>query len=103
MHKKEIKILSTIDIISSELSKLHKSQKDLCDYLGLKQQAYSDWKSGKSESYKKYLNNIAEFLDVPINYLLGKDQDSIISHPIQDAYDKAPEDIQRAVRKLLDL
>lgn len=48
------------------------SQQEICRYLNLTKQNFSDWKSGKSESYLKYLPQIAEYLDVSVDYLLGK-------------------------------
>ena len=63
-------ILTTI---LNELTKQNKTQKDLCDHLNIKNQAFSDWKSGKSRSYQKYLPQIAEYLNLPIDFLLGKE------------------------------
>lgn len=52
-----------------------REQQELTNYLNLKKTAYSDWKSGKSESYRKYIVEIAEFFDVSIDYLVyGKDK-----------------------------
>lgn len=49
-------------------------QKALTDYLGLKKTAFTDWKSGKSNSYRKYLIEIAKFFNVSIDYLVyGKE------------------------------
>lgn len=39
-----------------------RDQKELTKYLQLNAVAFSDWKSGKSNSYKKYLIEIAKFL-----------------------------------------
>lgn len=47
------------------------SQSDLADHLGLHRNNITDWKSGKSKSYTKYLPQIAEFLGVSIDYLVG--------------------------------
>ena len=44
-------------------------QKKLTDYLHLKKTAFTDWKSGRSNSYRKYLIEIAEFFGVSIDYL----------------------------------
>ncbi|MDE7281533.1 MAG: helix-turn-helix domain-containing protein [Ruminiclostridium sp.] len=50
-------------------------QQELTDYLGLKKTAFSDWKGGKSNSYRKYLIEIAEFFNVSLDYLVfGKEQ-----------------------------
>lgn len=50
------------------------TQKDICHYLYLDKHTFSDWKSGRSESYLKYLPKIAEYLDVSVDYLLGKSE-----------------------------
>lgn len=64
----------TLDNIISELNKRNKQQKDLTDHLGLTKNAFTDWKSGKSKSYMKYLPQIAEFLGVSVDYLLADDK-----------------------------
>ena len=51
-----------LDRITEELKTQKKTQKNLCDFLGLSSNNYTDWKSGKSSSYKKYLPEIAEYL-----------------------------------------
>lgn len=65
--------ISILDIITIELERQNKSQKDLCEYLGMTKNTYTNWKAGKSSSYKKYLPEIAEYLNVSIDYLLGKE------------------------------
>lgn len=70
-NKRRTRILHTLDIIFEELKKQGKTQIQLCEFLGIKKQASTDWKSGKSSSYKKYLPEISDFLEVPIDYLLG--------------------------------
>lgn len=47
-----------------------RDQKELTKYLQLNAVAFSDWKSGKSNSYKKYLIEIAKFFNVSIDYLV---------------------------------
>lgn len=49
-------------------------QKELTEYLGLKKTAFSDWKSGKSNSYRKYLIEIAKYFDVSLDYLVYGDE-----------------------------
>lgn len=48
------------------------STRDICDYLGLNIQAFTSWKSGKNSSYMKHLPQIADYLGVSVDYLLGK-------------------------------
>lgn len=65
-------ILDIIDRVSLLLA--DREQKELTDYLGLRSVAFSEWKSGKSKSYRKYLIEIADFFGVSLDYLVyGKD------------------------------
>lgn len=64
--------MCTLNRISELLVSQNKKQKDLTDFLGLTKNTYSNWKSGNNTSYIKYINKIAEFLDVSTDYLLGK-------------------------------
>lgn len=64
--------MCTLDRISTILHEKGLTQKALTDFLGLKKGTFTSWKSGLNESYKKYLPQIAEFLDVSVDYLLGK-------------------------------
>ena len=64
--------MDTLHRIINELKTNGKSQKDLTDFLGLKQSAFTDWKNGKTASYEKQLPRIAEYLGVSIDYLAGR-------------------------------
>lgn len=46
-------------------------QKDLATALGLKKQSISEWKAGRTKSYKKYIGQIADYFGVTTDYLLG--------------------------------
>ncbi len=51
-----------------------KKHKDLADHLGITPQRVTDWKSGRISSYSKYMDKIADYLGVSVDYLLsGKD------------------------------
>ena len=65
------KNMYTLNRISALLKERGIQQKDLCEYIGLKPQAYTNWKGGSNDSYMKYLPRIAEYLGVSIDYLLG--------------------------------
>ena len=67
--------MDTLNKISELLANKGKSQKDLTDVLGLHRNAYTEWKRGKSVSYNKYIYQIADFLGVSPEYLLGKSDD----------------------------
>lgn len=54
-----------------------REQRELTSFLGLKSVAFSEWKSGKSKSYRKYLIEIADFFNVSLDYLVyGKEKSS---------------------------
>lgn len=84
--------MDTLTKILGIMKEQRVSQQEICQYLNLTKQTFSDWKSGKSESYLKYLPQIAEYLDVSVDYLLGKT-------PSQERED-IPEDEKR-LRELL--
>ena len=67
-YKLEVINLAILDRIIELLGE--RNQQDLTDYLGLKKSAFTDWKGGKSNSYQKYLVQIAEYFNVSIDYLV---------------------------------
>ena len=55
-----------------ELMKEQKlSQKAFTDQLGLSKASFSEWKAGRSNSYMKYLPQIAQILGTSVDSLLG--------------------------------
>ena len=69
-----MKILDTLNKISELLKKQNLKQRDLTDYLGLSKNAFTNWKGGFSQSYQKYLPQIAEFLGVGVDYLISNEE-----------------------------
>ena len=87
--------MDTIDRVFELLAYKNKTQKDLAEYLGIKKTVISDWKSGRSKSYKARLCDIAVFLDVPLNDLvdnvppsISRTQDSERNNSLQDSTTK---------------
>ena len=69
--------MDILDRILLLLKRENRDQKELTEYLDLKNSAFSEWKSGKSKSFRKYLIEISEFFDVSIDYLVyGKEKNS---------------------------
>lgn len=66
--------MSTMDKILLLLEQNNLTQKDLTDYLKIDKSIFSQWKAGKSKSYSKYIDKIAEFLDTTPSYLWGWDE-----------------------------
>lgn len=74
--------MCTIDIINYLLEQKNKSQKDLCEFLGISKSVFTDWKAGRNESYKKHLPQIAEYFNVSVDYLLGKSEEQKNEPPL---------------------
>lgn len=65
--------METVKIILRLLEEQHKNQKELTEFLHIPEASFSDWKRGKTKSYKKYIDKIAEFFGVSTDYLLNTD------------------------------
>ena len=62
--------MNTLDKILSLLNERGVEQA-LADYLGVNKQVITDWKSGKSKSYIKYIGKISQYFGVSSDYLQG--------------------------------
>lgn len=60
-----------IERIRNELELQGKTQKDLMNYLGKSENLFTEWNAGRTKSYTKYVYQIAEFLNVSVEYLKG--------------------------------
>ena len=56
------------------------SQKDLAEKIGIRPQAITEWKIGTTTSYTKYLPQIADVLNVSIDYLMTGEKEKLISN-----------------------
>lgn len=70
--------MTTIDKITKLLNQNNVDQQQLAIHLGLPKGIVYDWKKGRSHSYRKYLVEISDFLQVPVEYLLN-DSDTDIN------------------------
>lgn len=66
--------MDTLYIISVLLKKQSFTQKQLCEYLGLRKQTFSEWNAGRSNSYQKYLPEIAKFFNITVDELINADK-----------------------------
>lgn len=62
--------MNTLSNIETLLKIQKKTQKELCDFLGINGQAFTNWKNGNSKSYKKYLPEIAKFFNVSVDAIV---------------------------------
>lgn len=65
--------MDVLNKISQLINEKSCTQKDLTDYLGLEKTTFSSWKSGKSKSYMKHIDRIAEFFKVSPNYFYNSE------------------------------
>ena len=65
--------MNQFDTLMLILKEQKKTQLELCQYIGVSKQAFTEWNGGRNTSYKKYLPQIAEFFNVSVDYLLGKE------------------------------
>lgn len=65
--------MNTMSIILNLMEQNKTTQKKLCEYLGIGEPKFSDWKKGKIKSYNKYLPQIASFFGVAVDYLINGD------------------------------
>lgn len=101
--------MATLDKIYSLMKAKGKTQKELADYLGLSKSAFTGWKNGNNKSYRKYISEIAEFLDVSADYLLGKEKSpssednglTASQQEILSLFDSAPPELQAAALAVL--
>ena len=101
--------MCTLNKIQELLKSQGKKQKDLTDYLGLTKNAFSNWKSGDNSSYMKYLPQIADFLNVSVDFLLGKENSPLSNESglsesqreIIALFDSAPPELQAAALAVL--
>ena len=76
-----------IDLVNSRCTN---DQQFLSD-LNFNRTLLSDWKSGKSKSYLKHINKIAEYFNVSTDYLLGNEQK-----------EKAPSQLSERAKRILE-
>lgn len=69
--------MAVLTRILALLDERHIQQKELSNYLGLSKCAMTGWKNGNNKSYKKHLPKIAEFFNVSVDYLLGKETPTV--------------------------
>lgn len=63
--------MDTIATILGIMKEKGISQKELCNAIGIGAPKFTDWKSGRVRSYNKYIPQIADYLGVSADILLG--------------------------------
>lgn len=50
------------------------TQKEIAEQIGIKQNSYSDWENGKTEPSLEKLIVLADFFEVSLDWLVGRDK-----------------------------
>ena len=88
--------MEVLDRILMLLKENNMQQKDLAKAIGLSSNALTGWKNGNNSSYIKHLPKIAEFLNVSVDYLLGKETESTNENDFTYAlYDEITHDLSK--------
>ena len=111
-----VPILDTFNRIEALLAFNNQKQKELTDYLGLQKGTFTKWRNGENQSYLKYVNGIATFFNVSVDYILGNtdiknkpaaDSDELNLNDNErealDLFKSLPPDAQTTVLKFLKL
>ena len=65
-------------IFSERLKTLRKekklTQKEIAEQIGIKQNSYSDWETGKNEPSLEKLIVLADFFEVSLDWMVGRDK-----------------------------
>ena len=67
----------TVKKILSCMKRRNITDKQLTKDIGINKSAVTDWKTGKTKSYKKHIDKIADYLGVSSDYLLGRSDDPL--------------------------
>lgn len=67
--------METLHRIELLLKENQMTDSEFCEKLGLYPSALSEWRKGKTQSFKKHIDKIANMFDVPTDYLLGLSDD----------------------------
>ena len=83
-------------------------QTDVARYLGISDNAVSQWKTKTSKSYMKYLDQLADYFDVTRDELIHTDKKKIYEHHLSieeqsllEQYRLLPDDVKKKVTHLI--
>ena len=65
--------MSTLDKILALIKEKGITQNAFLMDMGLDKSTISDWKRGSNQSYKKHIERIADYFNVSVDYLLGRE------------------------------
>ncbi len=66
--------MNTLDKILHLLKSRQIEQQEFAKAIGVGKHVISEWKNGKTKSYLKHIDKIADFFEVSTDYLLGQEK-----------------------------
>lgn len=76
------------------------TEADFCNAAGINKSAVTDWKKGKTKSYLKHIDKIADVLGVTKNYLLTDEKEK--TAPDEQSLSDKQKQVLRLAKKLSD-
>ena len=65
--------MDTVDKILELIKQKGITKQQFLTDIGLNKSAIGDWRRGSTQSYKKHIDKIADYFNVSVDYLLGRD------------------------------
>lgn len=79
-------------------NKMKRTQQEVASYLGVSYQAYAGYETGRREPDNKTLSLLADYFDVSVDYLLGRNQGQNITNELIDTVNIEPDNNQIVAR-----
>ena len=85
----------TLERIVKCIGPKHGAKKQLAEYLGIHPNVITNWLNGRNRSYRRYLDEIAQYFNVSVSYLKGNTD--------QKNFDLESEEMYKIFEELLNL
>lgn len=76
--------MNTLDKILHLLKSRQIEQQEFAKAIGVGKHVISEWKNGKTKSYLKHIDKIADFFEVSTDYLLGQEKTAPAEQSLTD-------------------
>ena len=85
----------TLERIVKCIGPKHGAKKQLAEYLGIHPNVITNWLNGRNRSYRRYLDEIAQYFNVSVAYLKG---DTDKKNPAPEIRDGKGKNLVRTIR-----
>ncbi len=89
----------TLERIISTAKEKGITQKDICRSCGITETNFTQWKTGRTDTYKKHLKEIADLLGTTVNYLVDGEENE--AEEFYRAFKAQPEYIQNGIKQII--